>query len=95
MAKSNHISAVILGAAAIVTILKFYEMPKAERDLFFSNLKRRTHDLLDDAESTVEKVEHYVAQLKSKSSDEWVDKIHIIRNMFKDMYGQELHLLNS
>jgi hypothetical protein len=95
MAKSNYIGAVILGAAAIVAILRFYDMPKAERDLFFSNLKNKTHDLLDDAEATVEKVEHYVAQLKSKSSDEWVDKAHILRNMFKDLYGRELQLINS
>ncbi len=95
MAKSNYIGAVILGAAAIVAILKFYDMPKEERDLFFSNLKNKTHDLLDDAESTVDKVEHYVAQLKAKSSEEWVDKIHIIRKMFKEMYGSEMQLLNS
>lgn len=95
MAKSSQIGAIILGAAAIVAILKFYDMPKAERDLFFSNLKNKTHDLLDDAESTVEKVEHYVAQLKSKSADEWVDKVHILRGMFKDLYGSELRLLNS
>ena len=95
MSKSNYIPAIILGAAAIVTVLKFYEMPKEERDLFFSNLKNKTHNLLDEAEVTIDKVEHYVAQLKSKSSEEWVDKVHIIRNMFKELYGHELRFLNA
>ena len=42
---------------------------------------------MDNAEETVEKVEHYMDEFKSKGEDEWIDKIYILKKMFKNLYG--------
>lgn len=93
MNKSNTIAAVILGAAAGVALIRFFNMPKEKRDAFFSHLKNTTHILLDDAEETVEKVEHYMDEIKLKNEDEWIDKLYILKRMFRDLYGSEQHFL--
>ena len=93
MNKSNTIAAVILGAAATVALIRFFNMPKERRDAFFSHLKDTTETLLDDAEETVEKVEHYMDEIKLKSENEWIDKLYILKRMFKDLYGSEQHFL--
>ena len=68
-------------------------MPKEERDEFFSHLKNTTHHLLDNAEETVEKVEHYMDEIKSKGENEWIDKlVHFEKNV-QDLYGSEQHFL--
>ena len=93
MNKSNTIAAVILGAAAGVALIRFFNMPKEKKDIFFSHLKNTTHSLLDEAEETVEKVEHYMDEIKLKEEDEWIDKLYILKRMFKDLYGSEQHYL--
>jgi hypothetical protein len=93
MNQSNTIAAVILGAAAGVALIRFFNMPKEERDLFFSHLKNTTHTLLDDAEGTVEKVEYYMDEIKSKGENEWIDKLYILKKMFRELYGSEKHFL--
>ena len=93
MAKSNSVAAIILGAAVGLTLIRFFNLTKDERDQVISDIKRKTNDLLDDAEATVEKVKHYVEELQSKRPDEWTDKIFVVRNMLKDLYGPEHRLL--
>ena len=93
MAKTNKIAALILGAAAGVALIKFFSMPKEERIDFYNHLKNQTHQLLDNAEDTVEKVEHYMDEFKSKGEDEWIDKLYILKKMFKKLYGSEKHYL--
>ena len=87
MEKSNKIGAIILGAAAALAIYKYTQMTKEERDEFFSTIRDKTQDLLEDADNTVEKVQHYVAQFKDKQPDQWFDKLYVIRKMFSDFYG--------
>ncbi len=93
MAKSNSVAAIILGAAVGLTLIRFFNLSQEERDQVISDIKRKTNDLLDDAEATVEKVKQYVEELKSKRPDEWTDKIFVVRNMLKDLYGPEHRLL--
>jgi hypothetical protein len=93
MLKSNTIGAIILGAAAGVALLKFLNMSKEDRDAFFSYLKNKTNDLLDDAETTVEKVEYFMDELKSKDEGEWIDKLYVLKKMFRELYGSDLHYL--
>lgn len=93
MTKSNTIAAIILGASAGVALLKFYSMPKEERDEFYAYLKAKTNDLLDNAERTVEKVEHFMAEIDRKGENEWIDKLLVVKRMFKDLYGSEKHYL--
>ena len=93
MNKSNTIAAVILGAAAGVALIGFFNMSKEKRDAFFSHLKNTTHELLDNAEETVEKVEHYMGEVKSKGENEWIDKLYVLKRMFRDLYGSEKHYL--
>ena len=68
MSKSNTIGAVILGAAAGLALLKFFSMPDDERQEFISHLKNRAHDLLDDAEETVDTVKQHFAEIDAKQS---------------------------
>ena len=93
MAKSNKVAAIILGAAAGVALVKFLSMPKEKRDEFYDFLKDKTRLLLDNAENTVEKVEQYMDEIKDKGEDEWIDKVYILKKMFKDLYGSERNYL--
>jgi hypothetical protein len=93
MAKSNTIAAIILGASAGVALLKFFSMPKEDRDAFIDHLKIRTNALLDDAEQTVEKVERFMNEIKLKEEGELIDKLLVLKRMFKDLYGSEKHYL--
>ena len=93
MAKSNKIAAIILGAAGGFALIKFLSMPKEKRNEFYDYLIDKTHQLLDNAEETVEKVEHYMDEFKEKGEDEWIDKIYILKKMFKKLYGTDRHYL--
>ena len=93
MAKQEKIAAIILGAAAGVALIKFFSMPREKREEFYTHLKNQTHQLLDNAEETVEKVEHYMDELKEKGDDEWIDKIYVLKKMFKNLYGSDKHYL--
>lgn len=93
MSRSNVIGAVILGAAAGLAILKFYNMPEDERQEFISHLKNRAHDLLDDAEETVDKVKQHFAEIDAKSSDEWADKLFVFKRLLNDLFGSERRYL--
>ena len=89
MAKSNKVAAVILGAAAGVALVKFLSMPREQRNEFYDFLKNKSRQLLDNAEDTVEKVAHYMDEFKEKGDDEWINKIYILKKMFKSLYGSE------
>lgn len=93
MSKSNYIGAIILGAAAGLALLKFYSMPDEEREEFISHLKNRAHDLLDDAENTVDKVNHYFSEIDTKARTEWVDKLFIVKKLLTDLFGSERRYL--
>lgn len=93
MSKSNRVAAMILGAAAGFALVKYFNMPKKKRDELYSHLKNQTNLLLDNAEDTVEKVEHFMDEYKSKGEDEWIDKLYVIKKMFKNLYGSEKHYL--
>lgn len=87
MSKSNYIGGLILGAAAALALYKFYSMTPEERDELIADIKEKTHDLLNNAEETVEKVEHYVAKIKEKGEGEWVDKMYLAKKMISEFYG--------
>lgn len=89
MAKSSTIAAIILGASIGVALLKFYSMPKEDRDAFFDRLKKQTDDLLDNAEETVEKVERFMDEIKDKGEKEWIEKLYVLKKMFRDLYGTD------
>jgi hypothetical protein len=93
MAKTNKIAAIILGAAAGVALVKFFSMPKEEREQFYADIKSKTSELLENAEDTVEKVEHFMDEYKSKDENEWIDKLYILKKMFKSLYGSGKHYL--
>ncbi len=93
MAKSNNVAAIILGAATGVALVKFFSMPKEERDAFCSHLKEQTNQLLDNAEDTVEKVEQFMGEFKAKGENEWIDKLYILKKMFRNLYGSDKHYL--
>ncbi len=91
MSKGNTIGAIILGVAAGVALLKFFSMPEGERQEFISHIKNKAHDLLDDAEGTVEKVKQHFAEIDDKHQP--VDKLFVIKRMLTDMFGSEKRYL--
>lgn len=91
--KSDKIAALILGAAATIALIRFFKMPKEEREEFFEHLKERTNLLLENTEATVDKVNHFISEYDSKGENEWVDKLYILKNMFKTLYGSDKHFL--
>ena len=93
MSKSNTIGAVILGAAAALALLKFLNMPDDERQEFISHLKNRAHDLLDDAEETVDTVKRHFAEIDAKQPDEWVDKLFVFKRLLTELFGSERRYL--
>ncbi len=93
MAKSSTITAIIFGASIGAALLKFYSMPKEDRDAFFDHLKKTTDDLLDNAEDTVEKVEQFMTEVKSKGENEWIEKLYVFKKMFKDLYATDKRYL--
>jgi gas vesicle protein len=93
MKRSNIIGGVILGAAAGVALVRFFSMSREDREDFYVHLKEATHELLDNAEQTVEKVEQYMDEIRYKGENEWIDKLYILKKMFRDFYGSEKHYL--
>ncbi len=93
MARANYIGGIILGAAVGVALLKFYSMPKEERDEFLDHLKNRAHDLLDDAEGTVEQVKHHFAEIDAKQPNELVDKLFVFKRLLSNLFGSERRFL--
>jgi len=93
MAKSDTIAAIILGAAGGFALIKFLSMPPEKRNEFYGFLKQKTNDLLENTEETVEKVEHYMDEFKEKGEGDWIDKIYILKKMFKNLYGSQRHYL--
>ncbi|HEY5371863.1 MAG TPA: hypothetical protein VIJ75_23005 [Hanamia sp.] len=93
MTKGNQVAAFIIGAAAGVALARFFSMPKADRQAFYDDLKKTTSELLNNAEDTVEKVEHYMDEFKEKGDGEWIDKLFILKKMFRNFYGSEKHYL--
>jgi hypothetical protein len=93
MSKSNTIGAIIVGAAAGMALLRFYTMSENERREFVSHLKNRAHDLLDDAEGTVDKVKRHFAEIDAKQSNEWADKLLVIKRLLTDLFGSERRFL--
>ena len=87
MQKSNYIGGIILGAATALALYKFYSMPEEDRDELLKTIKKRTLELLDDAENTVEKIEHYVADIKSKGEHGWIDQLYTVKKMLRELYG--------
>ncbi len=87
MAKSSTIAAIIMGASIGVALLKFYSMPKEDRDAFFERIKKQTDYLLDNAEDTVEKVERFMGEIKTKNENELIEKAYVVKKMFQDLYG--------
>lgn len=93
MTNTNKVAAFIIGAAIGVALVKFFDMPKEEREEFYSHLKNTTHELLDNAEDTVEKVDYFLGEYNSKGENEWIDKLYILKKMFRNFYGSEKHYL--
>ncbi len=93
MSKSNYIGALILGAAAGVAILKYYSMPEDERQEFTTYLKNRAHDLLDDAEGTLDTVKAHFAEIDAKQKNEWVDKFFVAKRLLTNLFGSERRFL--
>ena len=94
MPKTSTIAGLILGASIGAALLKFYSMPKEDRNKVLAGLKKTTDELLDNAEDTVEKVERFMGEIKSKGENEWIEKIYVVKKMFNELYGANKNYLS-
>lgn len=85
--RSKQIGTILLGAAAAWALYRLAQMPKEERKKLFNAIGEKTADLMDDTDRTIEKVRHYITEIKSTSANEWIDKIYIVKKMLTDFYG--------
>ncbi len=91
MSKEKTIGAILLGAVAGVALYKYFSMPELEREEFISHLKTRAHDLLDDAEGTMDKVKNHFADIDTKNHP--VDKLLVVKRLLTDLFGSEKRYL--
>ena len=91
MSKANTIGAIILGAAAGVALVKYFSMPEDERTEFITHLKNRAHELLDDAEGTVDKVKDHFAEIDSK--DQPIEKLFVVKRLITELFGSDKRFL--
>ena len=91
MSKEKTIGALLLGAVVGVALLKYFSMSEEERNEFISHLKNRAHDLLDDAEGTLDKVKHHFGEIDMK--DNAVDKLFVAKRLLTDLFGSERRFL--
>ncbi|RYD70296.1 MAG: hypothetical protein EOP53_25670 [Sphingobacteriales bacterium] len=83
---TKKIIGMMLAGGAAVAVYKLYNMPKERRNEMLDSLKRETLSFLEKAESSVEKVQHYMGQIREKGQEDWVDKALIVKNMLADFY---------
>jgi hypothetical protein len=93
MTKSEKAALIILGAAAGVAVWRFFKMPLEDRKEFYRHIKETTSDLLDNAEDTVEKVNQFISEIDEKGKEDWIDKLYVVKKMFRDLYGSEKKFL--
>lgn len=93
MTSTDRVAAIILGAAAGLALIRYFKMPVEERKEFCEHLKAKTSELLDNAEETVEKVEHAMSEFKGKRENEWIDKLFVVKKTLNNLYGSEKHFL--
>ena len=82
----KQIIGLMLAGGAAVAVYKLYNMPKEKRSEMLESLKKETLSFLEKAESSVDKVQHYMGQIREKNPDEWLDKAFIVKNMLSDFY---------
>lgn len=83
---TKQIVGMMLAGGAAVVVYKLYNMPKEKRSEILDKLKSETLSFLEKAESSVEKVQHYMGQIREKGQEDWVDKAFIVKNMLSDFY---------
>ncbi len=93
MSKANTIGALVLGAAASVALIKYFSMPELEREEFITHLKDRAHELLDDAEGTVDTIKQHFAEIDMKPKEAWVDKLFVAKRLLTELFGSDKKFL--
>ncbi len=89
MESKKNIATIVIGAAAAWAVYSYLKLPKEERHELVERIKSKASHLLEDADTTVEKVQHYVAQIQQTHPNEWFDKLYLIRKMFRDFFDHD------
>lgn len=89
MESKKNIGTIVIGAAAAWALYSYLKMPKQDRQELVERIKDKASQLLDDADTTVEKVQHYVAQIQHTHPNEWFDKLYLVRKMFQEFFGHD------
>lgn len=89
MSRNNKIAAIILGAAVTLVVVKYMSMDKEEKRNLCQRFKERTDELLDKADETVDKVNEFMDEFDKQPKDAWLDKLFVIRKMFRSFYGSD------
>src|SRR5687767_12835629 len=82
---SNKITGIALTAVAGFALLRYFQMSPEERQSFIQGVKERLHELLDDIDSTRDRAQSYMTQLKSTSEDNWLDKLVVVKKIIDEV----------
>lgn len=92
MSRDEKIAAITLGAAAALAVYRYFNMTAEEREALFDKIKERTVKLLGDVDLTVKKVNSYLERYDNEEENAWVDKLYILKKMFRELYAEEKKL---
>jgi len=56
-------------------------------------LKDRAHELLDDAEGTVDTIKQHFAEIDMKPKEAWVDKLFVAKRLLTELFGSDKKFL--
>lgn len=87
MTRNDKIAALILGAAAIVAVVHYIKMPEEEKRELADRIKKRTNELLNNTDQTVEKVNGFLDEYDKQPANAWIDKLYILKKMFRNLYS--------
>lgn len=86
MATMKQAVGFLLATGAAIAVYKLSQMTKEERNEWLGKIKDETLNFLEKADVSMNKVNHYLSQVKEKNPDQWVDKIMVVKNMVSDFY---------
>ncbi|MEO5647478.1 MAG: hypothetical protein ABIQ56_03890 [Chitinophagaceae bacterium] len=85
---SNKIILIAITAIAGIALVQYFSMSYEERQKLIDDIKKRLHELIDDAENTGERAKNYLSQLQS-SDQHWMDKLVVIKKLVDEVRPQK------
>ncbi len=83
---SNHLAAILLGAAAAFGAYKYSNMSDEEKQKIADNIKNKFHQLKGEAETATDTAKNYFSDLKDKASSLLKEHFPDVEKHFDDFF---------